>query len=38
VSFHGSYAAGNPVNISGHLQFATNAAGQPTAQVAGATC
>jgi hypothetical protein len=38
VSFHGTYAAGHRVNINGHLQFATNAAGQPTAQVASASC
>lgn len=38
VSFHGADAAGNAVNLNGHLQYATNANGQPTAQVAQATC
>jgi hypothetical protein len=38
VSFHGADSAGNAVNINGHMQYATNAAGQPTAQVAQATC
>jgi hypothetical protein len=38
VSFHGADAAGNMVNVNGHVQYATNAAGQPTAQVARVTC
>lgn len=38
VSFHGASPAGTTVNLNGHIQYATNAAGQPTAQVAAATC
>jgi hypothetical protein len=38
ASFHGADAAGNAVNLNGHMQYATNASGQATAQVARATC
>lgn len=38
ASFHGTDAAGNAVSLNAHLQFGTNAMGQPTAQVASATC
>jgi hypothetical protein len=38
VTFHGTDANGNPVNINGHIQYATNANGVPTAQVSTVTC
>ncbi len=38
VSFHGSAADGTSVNLNGHIQYATNANGDPTAQAAQVTC
>lgn len=38
VTFHGNDTSGNPADISGHFQFATNANGQPTAMVGTVNC
>lgn len=38
VTFKGVDASGNPVQLKGHFQFATNANGQPTATVGSITC
>lgn len=38
VHFDGTDAAGDPVSLDGHFQFALNANGQPTAMVASITC
>ena len=38
VSFHGTDANGNTVNVNGHVQYATNANGQATATVANVSC
>jgi hypothetical protein len=38
VSFHGTDAAGNPVNLNGRIHYSTNANGQTTAVVDSATC
>lgn len=38
LSFHGVDAQGNPVSLTAHFQFATNAQGQPTAMTGSVTC
>lgn len=38
VHFQGTDANGNPVNLQGHFQFATNANGDPTAMVGSISC
>lgn len=38
VTFKGTDAAGEPANLQGHFQFATNANGQPTAILGSLTC
>jgi hypothetical protein len=38
LTFNGTDASGNPVSMQGHFQFATNAAGDPTATVGSLTC
>jgi hypothetical protein len=38
LTFHGADAGGNPVSLSGHVQYATNANGQATATVVNVSC
>jgi hypothetical protein len=38
LTFHGTDASGNPVSVSGHVQYGTNANSQPTATVVNVSC